>query len=354
MHNGASVAALFSLSTLFPQRMSRAATPVSSILLNAPRVAVEATINSDKPGLKTWLVEFFSGAKLFAKIERTGIGITFITIQGFKAHLTACLERLAKLLKLLYDAAIVWGDMTEVPEDSKFTAITIEETPLTRKRNQSSGEFLEQELEEISFGGSAATETVKKIARNTFNSMINYSTGIAAAKGLMAPVKEKHIYVKNGEQTFVLEVSKISSLPDLIQKLDQLFSLPGPIKLLYCMLEENPVLVPDIDALRDGVLYYVLAGFEELPKKGPTTKQTPTFSLEMKEFFERLEARLENPAKRERQMRQVREAFDLQDIEYQDLVATGELAMTDEKLKEYGIAQGGLRTAILAVIKSIQ
>jgi hypothetical protein len=27
------------------------------------------------------------------------------------------------------------------------------------------------------------------------------------------------------------------------------------------------------------------------------------------------------------------------------------LAMTDEKLKEYGIAQGGLRTAILSLIK---
>jgi hypothetical protein len=33
-------------------------------------------------------------------------------------------------------------------------------------------------------------------------------------------------------------------------------------------------------------------------------------------------------------------------------MATGELAMTDAELKEYGIAQGGLRKAILSVIRS--
>jgi hypothetical protein len=35
-----------------------------------------------------------------------------------------------------------------------------------------------------------------------------------------------------------------------------------------------------------------------------------------------------------------------------ELMATGELAITDAELKEYGITQGGLRKAIVAVIKS--
>jgi hypothetical protein len=49
----------------------------------------------------------------------------------------------------------------------------------------------------------------------------------------------------------------------------------------------------------------------------------------------------------------VKEKFIAQKIKAKQLAMTDEdLAMTDEKLKEYGIAQGGLRTAILAVIKS--
>jgi hypothetical protein len=37
---------------------------------------------------------------------------------------------------------------------------------------------------------------------------------------------------------------------------------------------------------------------------------------------------------------------------FDDLMETGDLAITDAKLEKYGITQGGLRTAILAVIKS--
>ncbi len=41
-------------------------------------------------------------------------------------------------------------------------------------------------------------------------------------------------------------------------------------------------------------------------------------------------------------------------ITFKQLMKTGDLAITDEKLKEYGIKQGGLRTAILSVIKRSQ
>jgi hypothetical protein len=38
-------------------------------------------------------------------------------------------------------------------------------------------------------------------------------------------------------------------------------------------------------------------------------------------------------------------------IKFKQLIETGELAITDSELKDYGITQGGLRKAILAVIK---
>ena len=72
------------------------------------------------------------------------------------------------------------------------------------------------------------------------------------------------------------------------------------------------------------------------------------------EFFVKLESTLKNPIKKQQQMKEVRNVFDTQDIEYDQLMATGDLALTDGKLKEIGIPQLGLRTAILSVIESNQ
>jgi hypothetical protein len=66
----------------------------------------------------------------------------------------------------------------------------------TLKRDPSSGEFLERELEEISFGGSAATENVKKIVKEAVASVTNAATGFGIAKGWISAVKEKHISFK--------------------------------------------------------------------------------------------------------------------------------------------------------------
>lgn len=50
----------------------------------------------------------------------------------------------------------------------------------------------------------------------------------------------------------------------------------------------------------------------------------------------------------------VKAKFEEQDVKFKQLMATGDLALTDAELRDYGIAQGGLRKAILAVIKSNQ
>jgi hypothetical protein len=110
------------------------------------------------------------------------------------------------------------------------------------------------------------------------------------------------------------------------------------------MEDNDPVVVTDVKDLREGFLYYALNVNEELPKK-----QIAKFSPEMEEFFERLKTERKRP---ESDIIKAREIFTEQGILFNDLMETGDLAITDEKLKEYGIAQGGLRTAILAVIKS--
>jgi hypothetical protein len=69
----------------------------------------------------------------------------------------------------------------------------------------------------------------------------------------------------------------------------------------------------------------------------------------MEQFFHKLKTERKRP---ESDIAKLKEVFTEQGILFDDLMETGELAITDAKLKEYGITQGGLRTAILSVIKS--
>ncbi|EGF78752.1 hypothetical protein BATDEDRAFT_26685 [Batrachochytrium dendrobatidis JAM81] len=270
-------------------------------------VSVEATINSDCAGLKTLLAEYFSEVNMLAKIRDTNSGITAVTIQGHPKAVSSSMEYLKDLLLIGYDAAI-------------------------------------KHFEEISFGGSAATENLKKVARETFASMIN-ATGFGVAEGWIPAVKEKHISIKYKGRAFDLEVSSMQSLSEVISTADSFFSQPVPFKMLYRFADNDFIVVTDVKNLRDGFLYYALTVNEELPKK-----QVVDHNLNIKHFFDKMKIERKRP---EFDIIKLRETFTEQGILFEDLMETGDLAITDTELEKYGIAQGGLRTAILAVIKSI-
>ena len=324
--------------------MSGQNTPISTAL-NTPRVSVETRINSDRPGIKTLLVDFFTGAKLFAKIQRTANGITSVTIQGHPKQFPASLDHLKELLQIIYKAAIVWGETSAVSEENRYNSITIEETLPSLKREPSSGEFLEKELEEVSFGGSAATENVKKIVKEALASVSNAAAGFAVAKGWIPAVQKEHISIKYKEETYDLEVSSYKSMSEVISSVDLLFSQPVPFKMLYRRAEDGSVhQLKNVKDLREGFLYYAITVNEELPKN-----QTAKFSPEMNEFFDKLmtEQELDDD-----DIQTIKDCFGKQKIKLRQLLATGELAVTDAKLERIGITQLGLRRAILAVIKT--
>ncbi|KAJ8327679.1 hypothetical protein O5D80_002297 [Batrachochytrium dendrobatidis] len=109
-----------------------------------------------------------------------------------------------------------------IVKENRLSSVTIEDTPEKLKRDPSSEEFLEKHFEEISFGGSAATENLKKVARETFASMIN-ATGFGVAEGWIPAVKEKHISIKYKGRAFDLEVSSMQSLSEVISTADSFF-----------------------------------------------------------------------------------------------------------------------------------
>ena len=105
-----------------------------------------------------------------------------------------------------------------------------------------------------------------------------------------------------------------------------------------------------VSSLQEGVMYYAINAFETLPQ----SKFLKFCNME--EFYENLSLELgsSDPSKKERQIAQVKSVFDEQDLGYNQLIAVGELAITDADLEKYGIQKGGLRQAILSVIKRNQ
>jgi hypothetical protein len=72
---------------------------------------------------------------------------------------------------------------------------------------------------------------------------------------------------------------------------------------------------------------------------------------DMEHFFEKLKT---DQGMSDAQVAIAKEKFECQGITFKQLMNTGDLAITDSDLEKYGIAQGGLRKAILGVIKSNQ
>ena len=313
----------------------------STALLDTHRVSVVATINSDLTGIKTILNRYFLGAKLGAKIQRAGVGITKVTLQGNPEHINSTLNILAGVLRADYGATIVWGEMSKVTAENRFNSVTIEET---LNKDPSFGEFLETDFEEISIGGSAMTENLKKMAIQVVESVMGGVRGIGCAKGWIPETRKKHISVKLGDKEYDLEISSISSMKNLLWVIGKKFETTAPIKSLYLLEDGDIVLVNNVKDLRNGFSYNSLTINEELPKKQPFE-----FSRNMEDFFERLKV---DEDMSEAQVKIAREKLGEQRVRFKQLMATGDLALTDSVLEKYGILQGGLRKAILSVIKT--
>jgi hypothetical protein len=326
--------------------MSGANTPISAISthsMNTPRYGTKVLINSDNPGIKSYLIKYFTDAKMFAKIERKERGVTNITLQGHIDQFELTLNVLKSFLADEFGAAAVWFPYSRVADEDRLNSVTIEDTLPELKRDHSSGEFLQQHFDEISFGGSAGNEEIKKVGKDIVQAMFTVSSTIGRATGVIPSAKKEHITLEYHGEYRDLEVSTILSVEHLINSVNVKFDNPAaPICNIFRKENELVIPVTDVRDLQGGMLYHVLTKFEELPKK-----QTSKFSPEMEEFFEKLKA---DEELNDEDVSVIKDVFINQKIKFKQLKATGNLAITDEKLKDYGITQGGLRTAILSVI----
>jgi len=206
-----------------------------------------------------------------------------------------------------------------------------------------------------SSGKSSTVEIFDEVAPNDSASLLgSRSMSILGHLAHIAGKTQKTIITVSykdyvGIRTKDFDVTTCLSWTRFLNEVDKSPELAIPIharKIYRILPDGRHSYVSELTALQSGEYYFV----ETDLNKPLMAKEKVQFST-MEGFFEKLKSDRKRP---ESDITKLREIFTEQGILFDDLMETGDLAITDEKLKEDGIIQRGLRTAILAVIKSNQ
>ena len=211
------------------------------------------------------------------------------------------------------------------------TIAKLTHTNVSFARQNSSGENSLQD--DIFPDDSVDMQSVLRFARD----------GYSRVNSFLSETPEKVLYVSYKGTTEAMEVSNCTSWQLFMKMISdsKLLNVGAIIRKIYFQLENGiRVYVTNVATLTAGTTYFIETDLN-VPKE-------VKFST-MNEFFEKLKM---EEGKSDEQVKKVRDVFSEQDIEFKQLMATGDLALTDAELKDYGITQGGLRKAILSVIRS--
>jgi hypothetical protein len=265
-------------------------------------------------------------------LERTEDGKTALeieTLQGSMPHVK-------RLLFLALDKHF----NSSIPVPTVWVNIALKETTIAKlthtnvsfARQNSSGENSLQD--DIFPDDSVDMQGVLKYARD----------GYSRVNSFLSETPEKVLYVSYKGTTEAMEVSNCTSWQLFMRMISdsKLLNVGAIIRKIYFQLENGRrVYVTNVTTLTAGTTYFIETDLN-VPKE-------VKFSPEMEQFFNRLKT---DEDMSDAQVEIAKESFASQGITYRQLMKTGELAITDAELKEYGITQGGLRKAILSVIKS--
>ena len=202
-----------------PKREAMSSPNSSTLSEDDPKMSVEATITSERPGIGRQIYTWFAGVVVFARIRHQSNGTISVTLQGHPNLLELCLLLLKDILRELYHTSILWSDMTTVSEENELFSVSIENSPPAE----------EKDCDEISLAGSATTEHVQHVFRESFHNAADEGPVFWAAT-----VQKKHVSIKRGDQCFDLEVSNYTwSWENLTNEVKKKFQLTQPIWLLY-------------------------------------------------------------------------------------------------------------------------
>lgn len=206
-------------------------------------------------------------------------------------------------------------------------------------RENSSGEVSKVDV----FDEVAPNESASQLGSRSLSLLEHFAHLFKKTQRTVITVSYTSSYGKKSE-TF--DITTCTSWAHFLQKVDKSPELAIPIhtrKIYHYLSHGGHSYVSELSALQEGKEYFVET---DLDKPGASHVK---FSPEMEQFFERLKT---DEDLEQDEILLVKETFIAQKIKAKQLMATGELAMTDGELEKMGIVQLGLRKAILAVIKS--
>ena len=321
-------------------------------------------------GLKRVIKEFLAANDIGCILQTTMIDVgnitsrlTMLTMEGEKEKLIETRDLLVLELNVKF-AGIKYDTWDQNESDNPWPiATTIKPTPGSLTRS-SSGYVDEKIAETFSSGDTLIDERIIKVVKNMGGHIIkavNYAKPLFVRAAQTAG-EIKQVYsrassltdglVKNADfsyqnRTLLLNTQPCLDWTLLMLEVKKVFEITEQSAVnIYKKLDDGTLSqIIDISGIEAKERYYVKTDADAL-KKGSNLAST---SPEMEQFFEKLKT---DRKRSEYDIVKIREIFFEQGILFEDLMETGDLAITDGALERIGIAQFGLRMAILAVIKS--
>jgi hypothetical protein len=302
------------------------------------RQRITATLNSNANGLKTFLFGFFTKFNLGAIIRTVDKYATLVEFEGPATLVMRAKEKLDVGLKEAFPGVIAeWEASLESTEI--ITKVTILETSEELKRCDSSGKLKEIDVMERDSSVSGMTSYIE-MAKEMFNRK-NTDRLISIARLAGFIKTEKVVITINHRPTgnsMNLDVT-ILTFNELKSRVLKSFNLNAAVKIFYTITENKMAKVDSISSFVHDRHYYVVAENEE----DPTEMGTSCKFKSMDSFYEALK-QIEDWEDIDTEA--VMNVFKEQRVKLSQLSS-----LTDAKLKEYGLVQGGLREAVLSVIE---
>ena len=309
------------------------------------RIRLSVTLPGEDKGLKTFIQQFMAQQRIGGVVERikeeNGYSTTVLMEANESSIQTGRLLLVDVLQKKFPNLQIPPNEEWRLEHSkSRLLSSKVKRTsnPAVSREN-SSGKVTKEDL----FDEVDPNESASHIGSRALSLLEHVAHLFKKTQRTVITVSYKSNHEKKSE-TF--DITTCTSWANFLEKVDKSPELAIPIhtrKIYHYLPQGGHSYVSDLSALQEGKEYFVET---DLDKPGNSSTK---FSPEMEEFFEKLRADRKRP---ESDIVKIREIFNEQGILFEDLMETGDLAITDGKLERVGIVQLGLRTAILAVIKS--
>jgi hypothetical protein len=319
--------------------------------LSQNRLFVSATVNTMATGVKSLLEKYFIEKNIGATIERPRDHQTIFCFEGIQYQILLAQKDLQSLLNEHCPGVEVTYSPRNSSTKDRLDKVTVKGTSPDLKRSDSSGNFGEVDLifndDTVSVTSSfqRGVEWLNSLKPTLLFQAVGSCRQIASnAQNVLSTNFSKPVKVQYLENLVGLNVGACIVWNDFITIIKSEKSLKiaadDTIVGIYCMDENQKCLVHDLQLLKADSRYYVQT-------ESSLKDSKPKFST-LEEFFKALK---DEEDMIDELVLKAKAVFAEQGITFKQLMKTGDLAMTDSELKEYGIAQGGLRKAILSLIK---